>query len=551
MAKSVAAPKKRVTTPKKDRNTSAPVTPWKGVPYSDVSGSLDPRSVYVSRAMSQRSKAKPGLERFAYEVFGPQFIGSLAFALDPYSEIRFPTSKITPTNRTVNIPCVPLTPRKGYDYTRRTDCDTWPDTSTPDVQDTIGPFCVSSYSQGVTGSFVSQPYIKGVRSDTTVRTRPLDSKGGEFELFAPFTRYPARSWSDYAEIRVYVQPNNPVYKQVAEDFITRGSVGLGPGAYVSQSEIDKYLTFERSEFSALRAKYALGMVRDAVPSSREISVARNIGELKDLPLLLRRSVELYRDPALLLEFKGQGNQYLNYKFGWDATYRAVRDMMKIPEQISKEVNYLIERNGFSSNFRSKRKGVSSITNIPGVNHNFYSRETFVSGAYVTRRSWELRLVLNYTLQFPKIDIPALREELLAAKWGLYPKPEDVYELVPWTWLVDWFGGLGEYIDVMNTLMRDPNLFNYGYLTYRSDGEATSTVRIKRRNVTTMVTSNPNSSSDSSYDVFQNYCGSTGYAYQRRVDISGQAGVKAISRPSTLSADQTAIIGALLTKFAHS
>lgn len=522
---------------------------WKGIPYSDVSGSLDPRKVYESRAMSLASNSKPGLERFAYSVFGPSFIGSLAFALDPFSEIRFPTMQIAPMNRMVKINCIQAQSRGSQAYEYRIRCDRVPDTSTGDLQDFIGPFCARTSSTSPKATYISQPYISGVRSDTTIRTRPIGMKGGEFELFAPYLKSPERHNSDVTDTRYYFSPGAPKYMQGWEEKVTRGTRGIGPAFRVSQIDVDAMLTAERASFVTARNKYAFGMIRDAVPTNRKISVARNVGELRDLPMMLRKSVEFFRNPLDLLEkvnpLKEQGSQYLNVKFGWEATFRAVVDMLKAPEQIAKEVNYLIERNGFATTFRSKRKWIDSVPSIPVVFYDFYPRETYVGGGNPTRRECELRLAMNYTLKFPKIDIPRLREELLSQKWGLRPNPSDVYNLVPWTWLADWFGGLGDYIDVMNTLMDDPNLFNYGYLTYRSDARIDYLVRTQLHDTLTCLTEPPVVFVDRSKDRIAIHCSELGYKYQRRIDISSIAGVKSLSSPSTLGADQYAILGALL------
>lgn len=525
---------------------------WKGIPYSDLSGKLDIHNVYVSQALSRASKLKPGIERFAYMVFGPNFIGSLAFALDPWSEYRFPTMPITPTNRTRKLSCISGQARGYKLYTSRRDCDKIPDVSTPDLQDFIGPFCSTSYIPGGTQPELAQVHITGVRSDTTVRTRPIGSKGGEFELFVPKLEAPARKGSDLQHDTYYFLPGVPKYEQYFEDWITRGEIGYGPAFRVAQADIDLLLTGERARFVQLRDKYAFGMVRDCVPTNRKISISRNVGELKDLPLLLRQTTKYFCNPIQQLStLKGEGSQYLNLKFGWEATFKSVVDMLKVPEQIAKEVNYLIERNGQSTSFRSKRKGVDVTPSIPAVTYTAYPRETTISNGSLSRNKWELRMLLNYTLKFPKIDVPKLREDLLNQKWGAWPNPTDVYNLTPWTWLVDWFSGLGEYVDVMNTLAEDKNLFNYGFLTYVSEGEVAYTRKVQRSNVTTWKAEPPIQTANHTDLVFKTSGGSISYKYQKRIDISNIDDVSVISRPTTLSVDQLAITGALLTKFAKS
>lgn len=529
-----------------------PPNVWKGIPYSDVTGKLDPRSVYESSA-KRRARAANGLERFAYLVFGPQLISSIAFALDPWSEYRFPTMKITPANRTTKLQCVVPKYRGVKGHTTTTTCASHQDPLlTCGVSSTTGASgvtCGSGTVYGPQNNLSVQQAIPGFRKDTTVRTRPIGSKGGEFELYVPFVSCPPRNSSSSTSSKIIYFANIDCLLQWSEQRHDKVTLGLGPGAAVDPSLYSGYPSTESTRFSQLASKLALGMVRESLPTRRKYTLFRNIAELKDLPLLLRKTTELYRDAPSLLELKGQGSQYLNYEFGWKATYEAILDMLKAPELITKQVNYLILRNGLSTSFRARRSGLEEFTGAgPNVNYDIYGDEygwEFNYGPH--RRQWSMHSVINYTLKFPSIDIPKLREDLFTDLLGTNPRPSDVYDLVPWTWLVDWFGGLGEYIDLMNSLAVDPSVFNYGYLTYKA--EVRMPVRFIAKRLNSHGVSIDGVSSSQSWETKFTHTTVPGYRYTKRIDISSVAGMKALSRPNTLSGGQLAIIGALLTKFA--
>jgi hypothetical protein len=74
--------------------------------YSDVTKRLDPEKVFQARARSLLAASSPGIERFAYNLLGPNLLGSLAFALDPYARFEVGTAIITPVNRTRRFQCV-------------------------------------------------------------------------------------------------------------------------------------------------------------------------------------------------------------------------------------------------------------------------------------------------------------------------------------------------------------------------------------------------------------------------------------------------------------
>jgi hypothetical protein len=226
-------------------------------------------------------------------------------------------------------------------------------------------------------------------------------------------------------------------------------------------------------------------------------------------------------------------------------------LLSLPEVITNEVNRLIDRRGKATTFRSQRFGTGDVGASLTFGGDLMPGETFISADIQSYREWQLRTAVTYTLKFPKVDIPLLREDLLDLKWGSDPNPTDVYNLVPWTWLVDWFSGLGQYIDLINTLANDRSLFNYGYLTYLSKGSITrrSLLRLNSTCGVTFIAPNSSWTDHSSSNYNQDV--QVSYKYQRRVDISTLDDVKCISRPTTLSSGQLAIIGALLSKWAHS
>lgn len=525
------------------------------IPYSDLSGELDPHKVYETRAKYLATRPKNGLERFAYMVFGPSLIGSLAFALNPYSAYEFPTMKITPINRTQKRLCIyQQTGAFHKTYTHQCICGNPPDGDPNFPQGHRGPYrCDCTTVPQTSGGGFTQPSYRGLISDTTIRTRPLNSKGGEFELFIPKLSAGGRTTMGTLDQTIVVSPNypDPNYIQWSRQIYKRYSVASSPWGVYQTAEIDKLLTFERSMCNTTIVKHALGVLADSLPTSRAFNLSRSIAELKDLPMLYRNTLLLYKNDPSLRTAKGLGNQFLNYKFGWDLLVKDILDMLALPEKLTKEVNRLIDRNGMPTTFRAKRTGVDSVGASPVLSAYLLGEEILKSTGNYSSRKWQLRSAVTYTLKFPNVDVPILRQDLLDLKWGTDPTPADIYNLVPWTWLVDWFTGLGQYVDLMNQLANDNHLFNYGYLTYVSEGEYTNQWNIQRDSRRTYTTIDPASSSLEDTSIVSTWGASLSYKYQKRTDISTLSGVRAISRPSTLKAGQLAIIGALLAKFASS
>lgn len=513
---------------------------------ADVSGHLDLRNVYVIRAYELAATSKPGIERFAYRLFGPDIMGSLAFALDPYKKIRLPTHAITPANRTVKLACIPYRTRKHHGRVVLRDTRNAVDTSTPELDVTPVKTVWSETDKGtITGT--PQDAVFGSRSDTTIRTRGPGSPYGTFELWAPYTSIPPRSnsWRKEEKTTSWYYTG---WLVIDQEWFTHND-GIGPGIRWSKASVDALKAPEIAFASTMKQKHGMELLRRATPVRSRFQGFYNVAELKDLPLLLRNAVELYRHPFdSLTTFKGAGNQYLNYQFGWQSTLQAIRQMLALPQKIVKEVNYLISRQGKATTYRSSFKSVDRLSSVPNFTYDVYSGETVKSTGTSSVREWELRCVLNYDIVLPNVDLPILRGDLLEKAWGVQPRPKDVYELIPWTWLVDWFTGLGDYINLLDTIYSDQNLFNYGFLTYSSECKITGLLH-------TQVTESSSTQYAPAARVTETwkkdfrYSGLLGYRYQSRTDISELPNMRSLSRPITLSDEQKTIIGALLTKFA--
>jgi len=525
------------------------------IPYSDLTGTLDPHKVYETRAKQLATMSKNGLERFAYLVFGPSLIGSLAFALNPYSNYEFPTMHITPANRVRKIPSIgPAVGRSSQTNTLQEICANSPDGDPNFPIGHRGPItCTHNNSYGLVNQGTKQPNYTGFVADTTVRTRPINSKGGEFELFHPTIEIGGRNTFHTLDQRIVVSPNypDPAYIQWWEQHTRYNSNLYGSWAWIPASSIEALRTNEVSLRTSTISKHGYSLLADSLPTSRVYTLTRNLAELKDLPMLYRNTVLLYKADPSILTSKGLGNQYLNMKFGWEPLVKDILDLLAIPETITKEVNRLIDRNGMPSVFRAKRKGRDALVPTPSWTSETLQNETFVSAGTTAVRNWELRSALTYTLKFPNVDVPILRDDLTTHKFGLNPNPSDVYELVPWSWLADWFSGLGDYVDLMNELAKDQSLFNYGYLTYVSEGKVTGQCVWSRNNTRTVQTIDPASNSSSPSTTKFNNSFNLRYKYQKRSDVSTLSGAKVLSRPTTLAGGQLAILGALLAKFAHS
>jgi hypothetical protein len=91
---------------------------------------------------------------------------------------------------------------------------------------------------------------------------------------------------------------------------------------------------------------------------------------------------------------------------------------------------------------------------------------------VSGDSGQLKLVLNANIQFPKVDIPALRDlSYFTHKIGADFSLADFYDVIPWTWLTEWFTGASAYFHMLEEIHYDQSIINYGLISFVSKGQS--------------------------------------------------------------------------------
>jgi hypothetical protein len=306
--------------------------------------------------------------------------------------------------------------------------------------------------------------------------------------------------------------------------------------------------------------------------------------LKDLPQTLRGTMAVWRDIEHIIGYEGfakalrsprfwthdvylqlyeklhavgvsvspehLGNAYLTFKFGWESMVQAVLQLAKQPKWISKDINTLVKNSGGFVTLSSKKKlPLEKWTSPPTIT-------TYVPYGALTdmtrppsqegTRTIELRCVVNSGVRLPPLDEPRLRERLLMEKLGLIPRPSDIWNLIPWTWLVDWYQGVSNYLRLAEEVMCDKMLINWGLLTYESTLETSATRNCYQTAIEAKHWSSGNhSTATKKFDTTTT--GTFKATYQLRVDVASLANVKTTSG-TRLSTTQKTILGALFAKY---
>jgi hypothetical protein len=427
----------------------------------------------------------------------------------------------------------------------------------------------------VTGDFFinPQPVLFDHIKDTTRRTRLLGSEHGTLELFKGYVSCPGRSVkygliSNYT-IHLNGVSNEPQCGAVGgtvnkfgydHDYVVNS---ISRAAILSVSSHTQLKNGEIALSKALCQKHAVSMLKSITPFQRDYTLARNLVELRDLPrsiLQLQQTaidlrkvfLSLRHSPKarkVIFNLKGLAkdvpNEYLSYHFGWKQLYQDVTELLTLPEKTSKRVNFLIRRSGKATTLRSKRDLLSGSVGSPGFEYEVLAGESGVSADTRIVREAQVRLVVNCIWDFPPINTVEYKRHVFAERTGIEPRLTDVYNLIPWSWLVDWFTGLGNYIDLVDTMNRDPKLVNWGMISCSIKGRLSTDFSSKSSTSSWVSSGGPVVATETI--TTNKHTSFFDYECITRSDVATILDVNLTSVPATLTPFQLSILGALISQ----
>lgn len=534
----------------------------------------DPRMFYEYRYLSLRPSAT-GIEGLAYKYIPWSLLKSFVFAIDPLRDFKVAPHAITPSNRER---------QKGVDSVlllrrslRKFSGESW--SQTPNYG---GIFvCWSpglaehlTATAEANADLSTQPVLLQVINDTTRRTRLIGSEQGTMDSFQGTLNSPARHVEKVHRYHYIYHPANPPdpecsarggtsnTRSESRDLWTHDIV---PSAAVFYpSTYNSLRTSELAYLEDLISHNVLAMFKDWSPNRRDYTLFRNAVELRDVP----RSINSLQDTLTNLKSlftslgtkpklrdsifdlrKTAGNipsEYLSYHFGWKQLYKDLMDLLALPEKMSKKYSFLIKRAGKPTTFRTKRVFLSALSEgVSGFDYDTSPYEYGVTVSHRLERETELRMVINATFDFPPPDGITFQAHRFLDQIGAIPRPTDIYNLIPWTWLVDWFTGLGNYVEVIDNINRDPTLINWGFITGLTKGRVISNLKSKsdRLDITTEDFVG-RTEKDSPYS--NNHTSILQYECRIRKDMATALSVNTTSARN-LSAYQKSILGALLAQ----
>jgi hypothetical protein len=211
-------------------------------------------------------------------------------------------------------------------------------------------------------------------------------------------------------------------------------------------------------------------IRRNRPGNPVASFGQFLGELRQLPqsmvFLKRRSKD----------FQDLGKEYLNTEFGWVPFVKDLIAIYRLQHTLRDRLEKLVKSNGINIRRRSKRVPITDpllvdegvilrpfgpLDNVfeggsqlmPGFHSlgpapywstfaDFTGRCSYSVYEVTDEDVWNCGTFVYYVKD---IGSDEWTGKAIAELFGLIPKPQLIYQLYPWTWLVDWFANVGDIV----------------------------------------------------------------------------------------------------------
>jgi len=242
-----------------------------------------------------------------------------------------------------------------------------------------------------------------------------------------------------------------------------------------------------TELTALeQTLFALGgtAISRTRPGKPQADIALMIGELKKdgLPSIIGSLFS--RSKSLRDVMRNSGNEYLNLQFGWiplikdlTAACQAVSNTRKILQDHERMLNKLLRRTYRFDTLVSNTNGLTQANSAYEIHPSqqgptfSYCRFGVTTGNQVPIESMRTvtksHFSAGYRFYYPDIDtaLDALGEFEHNANvlMGTRLDPEVLWNLAPWTWLVDWFINFGDVLGNISAIISDGLVMQYAYI----------------------------------------------------------------------------------------
>jgi len=168
-----------------------------------------------------------------------------------------------------------------------------------------------------------------------------------------------------------------------------------------------------------------------------------------------------------------GSEYLNGIFGWLPLLNDIQDMYRTYRNLDKQLAQIYRDNGKGIHRRREIKNTVTSTAIVDASDAFPFARWFDTGpTWATGRTRYIEtsesiervwFVGKFRYYIPDIGSSQWQARATRALFGVNPTPEVIWNLLPWSWMADWFANVGDLMSNMSSNAVDNLAAEYAYV----------------------------------------------------------------------------------------
>lgn len=269
------------------------------------------------------------------------------------------------------------------------------------------------------------------------------------------------------------------------------------------STVPKEAPSWESVYTDLQSHYPTGRAR-TLPGAPVANLGQFLVELRDLPQtpgrkFLYNKGDLFRGlPRLadlpkralhhITNFRNLGSEYLNVVFGWKPFVSDLRKLYNYQRLMDDAFAKLVRENGKGI----RRRATLESDTVSDVYTKAYTQPYAgllsgkpyrYSGKSFVRVQRTVKTEVWYAARY-QYFIP--EENLQSSQWtkkaklalmGGYPSPELLWEVMPWSWLIDWFTNFGDVASNLSYHPAENLISNYSFVMKHVKEETVATCHV--------------------------------------------------------------------------
>lgn len=185
-------------------------------------------------------------------------------------------------------------------------------------------------------------------------------------------------------------------------------------------------------------------------------------------------------------FRALGGEYLNVVFGWEPFLRDLRNLYGLWKDIDKRLAQIIRENGRGI----RRKATIKTDRTQTVSSSHFALPFIHVGGNpgtiavgttdykvtteTTTRAW---FVGRFQYYIPDVGTSQWTARAREALFGAKPTPSLLWNVLPWTWLIDWFSNVGDTVNNLNSGWAENLVCKYSYVMKRTDTQTIAEAKV--------------------------------------------------------------------------